>query len=226
MFPNGRIILLEALIGVPTESRQKRVGREKPFLEHLTREVFRLSQLRVFALVVGWVLVSLVSGILFLRGFHRPFPFPSESLLILVGAVAVVALVFSIPLYFHNLQIQLSLIQRRLRAEIELIRSMQVKESSWSTNLQEELSVKESRATRISRIPKQAGGVAAKVETEEMLQVLDRATQVIGDEDAALRWLGTPVRALSYATPISLLSTVDGAIQVLTELDRLEHGVL
>ena len=57
-------------------------------------------------------------------------------------------------------------------------------------------------------------------------QVVDRATEVIGDRNEALRWVGTPVRALGYATPISLLGTREGSQQVLAVLDRLEHGVL
>ena len=57
-------------------------------------------------------------------------------------------------------------------------------------------------------------------------QVVTRATEVIGNADEALRWLGTPVRDLDYATPISLLGAPDGKNRVLVVLDRLEHGVL
>lgn len=57
-------------------------------------------------------------------------------------------------------------------------------------------------------------------------QVIDRATDVIGDRDEALRWIGTPVPALDYATPISLLATSKGKDRVLATLDNLEHGVL
>jgi putative toxin-antitoxin system antitoxin component (TIGR02293 family) len=56
--------------------------------------------------------------------------------------------------------------------------------------------------------------------------VTRRAVEVIGDRERALRWMGTPVRALGYSTPISLLSTVPGEQAVLTVLGRLEHGVL
>ena len=41
-----------------------------------------------------------------------------------------------------------------------------------------------------------------------------------------MRWLGMPVRALNYATPISLLHDPKGRKDVLTVLGRLEHGVL
>jgi putative toxin-antitoxin system antitoxin component (TIGR02293 family) len=56
--------------------------------------------------------------------------------------------------------------------------------------------------------------------------VLQRATEVIGDRPDAMRWLGTPVRALGYATPISLLHDAKGREEVLIVLGRLEHGVL
>ena len=54
------------------------------------------------------------------------------------------------------------------------------------------------------------------------------AVEVIGDESQAMRWLGlgTPVRALDYATPVSLLHLPEGREAVLAVLGRLEHGVL
>lgn len=57
-------------------------------------------------------------------------------------------------------------------------------------------------------------------------EVLNRAAEVIGSKGGAMRWMGTPVRALNYATPISLLHTRKGKEAVLTVLGRLEHGVL
>ena len=55
--------------------------------------------------------------------------------------------------------------------------------------------------------------------------ILDRAIEVIGDRNEAMRWLGTPVRALDYATPISLLGTSEGATRVEDVLGQMEHGV-
>ena len=55
--------------------------------------------------------------------------------------------------------------------------------------------------------------------------VIERAAEVLGDREKALRWLGTPVRALDYATPISLLSDPAGKERVLTILTRMEHGI-
>lgn len=56
--------------------------------------------------------------------------------------------------------------------------------------------------------------------------VLNRALEVIGNSNNALLWMGTPVRALEYATPVSLLGSRKGRQAVMTVLGRLEHGVL
>ena len=56
--------------------------------------------------------------------------------------------------------------------------------------------------------------------------IAQRAIEVLGDREKGLRWLGTPVRALDYATPISRLSEPSGPEQVLAVLTQLEHGVL
>ena len=55
--------------------------------------------------------------------------------------------------------------------------------------------------------------------------LLDRAVEVVGDREEALRWLGTPVRALNFETPVSQLATAQGKEAVETVLTRLEHGV-
>jgi putative toxin-antitoxin system antitoxin component (TIGR02293 family) len=56
--------------------------------------------------------------------------------------------------------------------------------------------------------------------------VIAKAAKVIGDRSEAMRWMGTPVRALDYATPVSLLGTREGRKAVMVVLGRLEHGVL
>lgn len=55
--------------------------------------------------------------------------------------------------------------------------------------------------------------------------IIARATEVIGDRQEAMRWLGTPIRGLDYATPISLLATEEGAQRVNDILGQIEHGV-
>ena len=56
--------------------------------------------------------------------------------------------------------------------------------------------------------------------------IVERSIEVIGNLEEAMRWLGTPVRALDYATPISLLHNTAGKEQVLAVLTQLEHGAL
>ena len=56
-------------------------------------------------------------------------------------------------------------------------------------------------------------------------QVYRRAIEVIGNADKAMRWLGRPIPALNFATPVSLLKNEKGRDAVLEVLGRLEHGV-
>jgi putative toxin-antitoxin system antitoxin component (TIGR02293 family) len=64
-----------------------------------------------------------------------------------------------------------------------------------------------------------------KANPEELTKAVAKATEVFGNEDAAFRWLGTPVAALDYATPISCLSTHQGAMRVNDVLTQIEHGI-
>jgi putative toxin-antitoxin system antitoxin component (TIGR02293 family) len=66
----------------------------------------------------------------------------------------------------------------------------------------------------------------AMAEATDRETVICRAIEVIGDEKEAMRWLGTPVPALGYSTPISLLINPEGQTAVLNVLTQLEHGVL
>ena len=80
-----------------------------------------------------------------------------------------------------------------------------------------------------SRSPLPAAGTQPQeFECEDLAQaaIIRRTVEVIGDRSDAMRWLGTPVRALNYATPISLLHDSQGRDAVLSVLGRLEHGVL
>jgi uncharacterized protein (DUF2384 family) len=77
----------------------------------------------------------------------------------------------------------------------------------------------------IESMPKARKGAVLKANPEELTKAVVRATEVFGDEDAAFRWLGTPVAALDYATPISCLRTHRGAMRVDDVLTQIEHGV-
>lgn len=69
-------------------------------------------------------------------------------------------------------------------------------------------------------------GVIASGRSEQVVQeVITRASEVLGDRDEALRWLGIPVRGLDFATPISLLGSAQGLGRVLDILGQMEHGI-
>ena len=68
-------------------------------------------------------------------------------------------------------------------------------------------------------------GAVNSLSAEEVSAIIERATAVIGDKERALRWLGTPVRSLAYATPISIVHTAEGVRQVEAVLGRIEHGI-
>ena len=49
--------------------------------------------------------------------------------------------------------------------------------------------------------------------------------EILGSREDGMRWLGTPVRGLDFATPISLLGTKEGSERVNDVLGQMEHGV-
>lgn len=55
--------------------------------------------------------------------------------------------------------------------------------------------------------------------------VIDRAVEVLGDRNTAFHWLGMPVPALGYKTPIATAATPEGEQAVLDVLGQIEHGV-
>lgn len=67
--------------------------------------------------------------------------------------------------------------------------------------------------------------VIKQEDADQREKVLSRAIEVIEDKERALRWMGTPVSGLGFATPVSLLGTAKGRGEVLKILDQLEHGV-
>jgi putative toxin-antitoxin system antitoxin component (TIGR02293 family) len=84
----------------------------------------------------------------------------------------------------------------------------------------------EARVADVIEAQKRMLGVRAADPAERYLStVYTRAKEVIGSDDTVMRWLGTPVAGLNYATPISLLTTEEGQNAVLDVLGRIEHGV-
>lgn len=57
-----------------------------------------------------------------------------------------------------------------------------------------------------------------------VIRVLQYATMVLDDDDAACRWIGSRVRTLGSVTPMSLLDTLAGYELVMAALARLEAG--
>lgn len=67
--------------------------------------------------------------------------------------------------------------------------------------------------------------VEFKSQAKPIVEATARAMEVFGTREKALRWLNTPMRSLGDRTPLSLLETPGGAIQVQDTLGRVEHGV-
>jgi len=57
-------------------------------------------------------------------------------------------------------------------------------------------------------------------------KVLTRATEVLGTQEKATRWLKSPQVALGNQEPLYLLDTEIGEDEVLALLGRIEHGVV
>ncbi|MGD0362828.1 MAG: MbcA/ParS/Xre antitoxin family protein [Bryobacteraceae bacterium] len=55
--------------------------------------------------------------------------------------------------------------------------------------------------------------------------IIERIVEGIGNREQPMRWLGTPVRALDFATPISMLGATEGVEKVMDVLGQMEHGV-
>jgi len=64
-----------------------------------------------------------------------------------------------------------------------------------------------------------------RVEQPAIDETIVRATEVMGSRDEAMRWLGAPVRALNFATPISILGTKDGVERINDVLGQMEYGI-
>ncbi|QCR36168.1 antitoxin Xre/MbcA/ParS toxin-binding domain-containing protein [Nissabacter sp. SGAir0207] len=77
---------------------------------------------------------------------------------------------------------------------------------------------------------KQAGSTLSADESERiarLVRVFDAAVQLFGgDKQEAGDWLRSPVKGLGQVSPLSLIATESGAIEVLDLIGRLEHGVI
>jgi len=77
---------------------------------------------------------------------------------------------------------------------------------------------------------KNAGKGLSPDESERVarfVRVMDAAVQLFaGNKEDASHWLSSNVKGLGNTSPISLISTESGALEVLDLIGRLEHGVL
>jgi len=103
----------------------------------------------------------------------------------------------------------------------------------FKTSVIEKVGDTETRGQAIAKKPaaKDIGkAVWAPVTAEAKLgmtidPIIETIVEVMGDREKALRWLGTPVRALDFATPISIMATPAGKKRVLDVVGQMEHGV-
>ncbi len=58
-----------------------------------------------------------------------------------------------------------------------------------------------------------------------LVTVMHQATEVLGSQEAAERWLSTPAVGLDQRVPIDLLQSSEGTAMVKTLLSRMEYGV-
>ncbi len=76
---------------------------------------------------------------------------------------------------------------------------------------------------------KKEGDLLAEAVSEHVIQVAEvysRGCEVLGDAERFRVWLNTASAAFGNRTPIELLSSRYGALMVLDELGRMEHGIV
>jgi len=63
-------------------------------------------------------------------------------------------------------------------------------------------------------------------DSERVQLIKDRTLEVFDDNKIkSERWLNSPIQALNYRSPIAYADTVEGAKEVLSLINRLEHGI-
>ena len=77
-----------------------------------------------------------------------------------------------------------------------------------------------SRLKPDQNIPSQAEEV-----TISLMRAHEKATEIFGSEESAVKWLKTPNSALGDITPVQALSSRFGAEEVMDILGRIEFGV-
>jgi hypothetical protein len=105
--------------------------------------------------------------------------------------------------------------QRRIITQLEQIRAM----VAQANRILE-------RSSAVEPTPPIASTLASvESDGKTIGPLIERVTEVIGDRQEAMRWLGTPLRGLGFATAISLLGTEDGRSRVADILGQMEQGI-
>ena len=77
-----------------------------------------------------------------------------------------------------------------------------------------------SRLKPTQNIPTQAAEV-----TISLMRAYDKATQIFGTQEKAVKWLKAPNQVLGGITPVQAMSSRFGAEEVMDILGRIEYGV-
>lgn len=75
---------------------------------------------------------------------------------------------------------------------------------------------------------RKTGGRLNSLESQRLwriARVYERAEEVLKDMDRVKRWFRSPIRGLGYKTPLELIDTEPGAVEVENMLGRIEDGV-
>lgn len=108
--------------------------------------------------------------------------------------------------------------------------------ASWIPRIAENLGITQDKLLEQLRLPKST--IKGRIGRDELLspfeqdriyrvnRVLERAMQVLEDDEAARMWISHKNRSLGNEAPLSLLDTEVGYELVLDTLGQIEHGVI
>lgn len=78
------------------------------------------------------------------------------------------------------------------------------------------------------RLQRRKDSLLTSEESEKLVcisRVIDRASEVFGDNDNSIQWLKIPNESLDGHSPLSFLDSDVGAESILNTLGLIEHGV-
>jgi putative toxin-antitoxin system antitoxin component (TIGR02293 family) len=78
---------------------------------------------------------------------------------------------------------------------------------------------------RLSRNPNATLSVEQSQRARQLAEILEKATQVLGEREAAEAWMGRRAMGLDGMVPLDLLALPDGFPMLRDHLIRMEYGV-